>query len=135
MNSPTRRIDLNDILRMSRELRRGLLNPQPQRDVDGSAPFCAFQSALVPEAGGVYLIHDLRGILYVGRTINLRQRLAQHYWVTENDLLRLALRHRFGEMRFSWFLLDGGRERALLEHDLVGWLQPPCNRVTPGLPR
>ncbi|SFU78125.1 GIY-YIG catalytic domain-containing protein [Methylobacterium sp. 174MFSha1.1] len=135
MNLHARPANSHDSLRTSRELRRALLCPQPKREVDGSAPFCAFQSVLVPEAGGVYLIHDLRGILYVGRTINLRQRLAQHYWVTENDLLRLALRHRFGEMRFSWFLVEVGRERALLEHDLVGWLQPPCNRATPGLPR
>lgn len=32
----------------------------------------------VPETAGVYLIHDLRGTLYVGKSINLRKRFEQH---------------------------------------------------------
>jgi excinuclease UvrABC nuclease subunit len=86
---------------------------------------------LVPRRPGVYLLHDLRGVLYVGSTRNLYRRFHQHYWLTANDLIALAMRQPFGELTFSWFLVADDTQRAALERVLIGWLQPPCNRVIP----
>jgi excinuclease UvrABC nuclease subunit len=86
---------------------------------------------LVPRRPGVYLPHDLRGALYIGSTGNLYRRFHQHYWLTANNLIELAMRRPFGELTFSWFLVADGSQRAVLERLLIGWLQPPCNRVLP----
>jgi excinuclease UvrABC nuclease subunit len=89
---------------------------------------------LVPERPGVYLLHDLRGILYAGRTRNLSLRFHQHYWLTKNELLAVAMQRPFGELTFSWILVDGENERADLERRVIAWLKPPCNRLIPNDP-
>jgi excinuclease UvrABC nuclease subunit len=96
-----------------------------------SIPFRQTRSLLIPDRPGVYLIHDLRGVLYAGKTRDLRRRFYEHYWLTDNELLRLALRQRFGAVHFSWWLVEGDADRAGLEAGLVAWLRPPCNRVIP----
>src|SRR5262245_13955745 len=97
----------------------------------GSAVFRHTRQMLVPQRAGVYLLHDLRGVLYVGSTSNLYRRFDQHYWLTKNDLIELAMRQPFGQLTFSWFLVADDDRRAALERLLIGWLQPPCNRVIP----
>lgn len=103
----------------------------PYLTPQGSVAFRQTRMLLVPDGPGVYLIHDLRGVLYVGRTSNLRRRFHQHYWLTENEFLRLALRQRFGMVEFSWWIVDAERNRACLEAGLITWLCPPCNRLMP----
>lgn len=99
--------------------------------VGGSAAFRHTRQMLVPRQGGVYLLHDLRGVLYVGATGNLNRRFHQHYWLTENELLAEAMRCPFGELMFSWLSVAERGQRIALERVLIGWLQPPCNRVIP----
>lgn len=99
--------------------------------LSGSATFRHTRHMLVPRRAGVYLLHDLRGVLYVGSTRNLYRRFHQHYWLTANDLIEQAMRHPFGELTFSWFLVTEDGQRTALERLLIGWLQPPCNRVIP----
>ena len=77
------------------------------------------------------MIHDLRGVLYIGRTRNLYRRFDEHYWFTDNELLSLAMRQSFGELTFSWLIAEDERERADLEHRLIAWLRPACNRLLP----
>jgi predicted GIY-YIG superfamily endonuclease len=89
---------------------------------------------LVPRLAGVYLLHDLRGVLYVGSTRDLYRRFDQHYWLTANDLIEQAMRQPFGELTFSWFLVAEDGRRTALERLLIGWLLPPCNRVIPSNP-
>lgn len=101
--------------------------PKPQ----GSIAFRQTRALLIPDRPGVYLIHDLRGSLYVGRTRDLRRRFYEHYWLTDNELLRLALRQRFGAVQFSWWVIEGVVDRAGLEGSLIAGLRPPCNRVMP----
>lgn len=103
----------------------------PYLTPQGSIPFRFTRTLLVPDRAGVYLIHDLRGALYVGKTTDLRRRFCEHYWLTENELLRMALRQRFGVVQFSWWTIEADPERAGLEAGLVAWLRPPCNRVMP----
>ncbi len=43
------------------------------------------------------MLHDLRGVLYVGATGNLNRRFHQHYWLTEDELLAEAMRRPLGE--------------------------------------
>ena len=44
----------------------------------------------LPRSGGVYLIHDLRGCLYIGRSDCLKQRFHTHYELSHNRRLRAA---------------------------------------------
>jgi hypothetical protein len=57
--------------------------------------------------------------------------LSPLYWLTDNELLRLALRQPFGVPQFSWRVMQGVADSAGLEGGLIAWLRPPCNRVMP----
>lgn len=103
-------------------------------DFDGSAPFRRTSDLLVPRAGGVYALHDLRGILYVGRTNDLLRRFQEHEVLPANPLIALARRHGVGELRFSWIVLPDPRRRRAVEAELIQTLDPPCNRCTPNAP-
>ena len=80
---------------------------------------------------GVYLIHDLRGVLYVGRSTNLQRRFDEHRLRQSNPYLIIALDQPFGEMRFSWIRTGSREETDQVETWLITWLQPPCNRLIP----
>ena len=97
-------------------------------DTDGSTPFRHGRQMLVPERPGIYLIHDLRGVLYVGRTENLYRRFGQHYWRPDNHLLSRAMKATFGQLNFSWMLAPDPLVRIQIETELISWLQPVCNR-------
>lgn len=113
--------------------RRLLAKPTAFR-VDGDAPFNAMHALAVPTNGGVYLVHDLRGVLYVGRTCDLRRRFGEHLWVADNGLLAQARRTAFPALTFSWQVLDDLQAQIELESRMIHWLDPVCNRSTPKLP-
>lgn len=92
--------------------------------LSGSASFRHTRQMLVPRRAGVYLLHDLRGVLYAGSTRNLYCRFHQHYWLTANNLIEQAMRQPFGELTFSWFLVADDHQRGALERVLIGWLRP-----------
>lgn len=114
--------------------RASLLAPAPEFELAGSVPLRRARRFLVPDEPGVYLIHDLRGVLYAGRTVRLQRRFEEHRCAQSNDLLLAAQRSAFGALAFSWTLVRDGRRRAQLERALVTWLRPVCNRVTPDVP-
>ncbi|MGR3435839.1 MAG: GIY-YIG nuclease family protein [Shimia sp.] len=95
--------------------------------------FRAVQRDLIDDGLGVYLIHDLRGVLYVGRSNDLRRRFDEHRLKPSNPYLAEAIRKPFGEMRFSWITTSNDRMTGKLERELSRWLQPPCNRLTPSI--
>ena len=66
----------------------------------------------------------MRGLLYVGRSNNLRSRFHQHLEFSHNELLRLALNSTWGQVRFAWIL---DPEPKQLEEQLIGLLMPICN--------
>lgn len=111
--------------------RQALLHMPVDVELNGSTAFRHTRHIFVPKKAGVYLIHDLRGVLYVGRTCNLYRRFDEHYWLTDNELLSLAMRQPFGELTFSWVIAEDDRERADLENRLIAWLRPACNRLLP----
>ncbi len=111
--------------------RQALLHVPVVIELSGSTAFRHTRHIHVPKKGGVYLIHDLRGVLYVGRTCNLYRRFDEHYWLTDNELLALAMRKSFGELNFSWVIVENKSEMADLENHLIAWLLPACNRLLP----
>jgi hypothetical protein len=108
--------------------RRYLLEPKPRLFFDGFVPYRMGRDLLVPEKSGIYLFHDLRGVLYVGKTTNLRRRFTDHFWRQWNPLLEMAISQPFGELLFSWWLIEGV-EQDEAEKNLIRWFAPPCNRV------
>ncbi|MBO6528041.1 GIY-YIG nuclease family protein [Erythrobacter sp.] len=125
---------VNDLRKAWRspELRReAFLSVPGNLDVDGSVMFRALQARLVPEVCGVYLVHDLRGVLYVGRSVDLQRRFEEHRLQKANPFLALALGSPFGDMRFSWIATPDEAEADRLERELISWLQPACNRLVP----
>ncbi|HEX8745147.1 MAG TPA: GIY-YIG nuclease family protein [Thermoleophilaceae bacterium] len=93
----------------------------------GTVPFRVTHDLTVPRLPGVYLFHDLRGVLYVGRTDDLRQRFTQHYWAQANPRLLLALIRPVGDLFFSWCQASA-RKQIDLERRLIRAFEPPCNR-------
>lgn len=125
MAAPKRSTDLS---------RAFLLTPPLDVTLVGPVPLGRMRSFLVPDEPGVYLIHDLRGALYAGRTIRLRRRFGEHCDARGNELIDLARRSAFGVVAFSWAVVRDGPHRARLERALVEWLRPACNRTTPDAP-
>src|SRR5262245_2899546 len=69
---------------------------------DGSVPYRGSSVLLVPRRSGVYLVHDLRGVLYVGESAVLRGRFHQHLWEEDNPLLAAATSQPMGALKLSW---------------------------------
>jgi excinuclease UvrABC nuclease subunit len=109
-----------------------LLRRPPDLNLADPVPLQRIRGFVVPDDPGVYLIHDLRGVLYAGRSICLRRRFAEHCEARGNELIALAQRSVFGRLTFSWAFVPDARRRAQLERELISWLQPPCNRALPG---
>jgi predicted GIY-YIG superfamily endonuclease len=99
--------------------------------LDGSVPFRRTSDVLLPRSGGVYIIHDLRGALYIGRTGELLRRFQEHETLPTNPLIRMARRSAVGPLHFSWIELPDARRRRAVEAELIRALDPPCNRCTP----
>jgi hypothetical protein len=112
--------------RPSLSCRQWLIDDPPDLHLDGLVPFRLGWDIAVPRAGGVYLISDLRGPLYIGRTGDLRRRYGQHYLGSHNDLVNKALDHPLGEPSFAWAEIPTPDQPAV-ERRLIGALAPICN--------
>jgi excinuclease UvrABC nuclease subunit len=107
-----------------RSSRKRLVCQSPRLTIDGDVPYRQGWASGVPPDPGVYLIRDMRGLLYVGRSNNLRSRFHQHLEFSHNKLLRLALNSPWGQVRFAWIL---DPEPKQLEEQLIRLLMPICN--------
>ena len=105
----------------------------------------------VPQAPGIYILHiypktlsdiyslpsEVSGVLYVGQSRNLRQRLAQHASFNHANERIKQFHSIFGRLRFSYARvpeMTAMRPSDWLshtEHILVTVLDPPANRVIP----
>ena len=92
-----------------------------------SIPYSDSWSRIVPTAGGIYLIHDLRGVLYIGRTNNIKRRFTEHLSGSSNYILNRAMITRAGTLFFSWNLSELPEQRNL-ETLLIKQFNPVCNR-------
>lgn len=104
--------------------RKLLIDDPPALSVDGDVPYREGWAVLVPRCSGVYLIRDLRGMLYVGKAINLRRRFDQHRVGSHNARLCLALARPVGQTYFCWV---EAADPSDLEALLIARLQPLCN--------
>ena len=111
-----------------RERAERLLTREISWSPDGTVELVLTREFLVPDDAGVYLVHDLRGVLYVGQSRQLRRRFVQHDRLRRNRLLHLAMSRPVGVMHFSWRLVADEDDRSAFERELVGILQPVCNR-------
>ena len=101
----------------------------PGITLDGTVWYRRGWALSIPKEPGVYLIHDLRGVLYVGRTRNLLQRFEQHYHTTHSRLLAQAIARPVGLTWFSWRTTTSAAEQEELERELIRRFQPPCNQL------
>lgn len=119
--------------RRTLEQRHQFLSLQIKVELDGTVPFRRASDLLIPDRPGVYILHDLRGALYVGRTCSLRRRFQEHELEPSNPLIAKARQHAVGPLLFSWIALADAKRRQAVEAELVQALEPPCNRCTPAL--
>lgn len=106
--------------------RRALITSPPVLDVAGTVRYRPAWALAVPRRPGVYLIHDLRGVIYIGRADDLRRRYEDHLAGSHNiDVVR-ALRSTIGNLCFSWVLV-AAPEQTELERSLIRSLRPLCN--------
>ncbi len=83
----------------------------------------------IPDACGVYYFHDAQGrVVYVGKSINLKKRVADHFADTTKKGSKM---HRF--VRDISYQITGSELLALLlESHEIKRLQPPINRAQKG---
>jgi hypothetical protein len=109
-------------------MRQQLLTNPPDVRIDGTVPFRLGWTIELPQQAGVYLLHDLRGVLYVGRTENLRRRFYEHYLKETNPLITLAISKPLGTQSFNWILAEYPDQKSL-ERQLIRAFKPVCNRI------
>ncbi len=117
------------------EQRHERLSLDVEIEPDGTVPFRRTSDIHLPARAGVYIIHDLRGALYVGRTCSLLRRFQEHEFQPSNPLIGKARRKPVGPLMFSWIHLDDAKRRQAVEAELIQALDPPCNRCTPNTPK
>ena len=105
-----------------------LLSKVPDFKIDGSTSFNSSSSVCIPSAPGIYFIRDFRGVLYIGRTENLKRRFKEHFWNTNNPKISSIKKNPVGKIQFSWMLLDFS-EQEIKEKELIQYFQPVCNRM------
>lgn len=97
---------------------------------DGTVTFGLANLVFVPKAAAVYTLHDLRGILYVGRSIDLRRRIWEHVTAEDNHLLRQVYATALPQVEVSW-VLSGYPAQISLERAYIRAFLPVCNRQLP----
>ena len=83
---------------------------------------------IIPQYGGVYIFRDLRGILYIGETVNLLRRFNEHRFDL-NSKLNKFLATPIHSAYFSWIRKSNRKDRLQLEKDLVSFFHPICNSI------
>ena len=80
----------------------------------------------IPESCGVYYFHNKAGkVIYVGKSLNIKKRLFEHF----ADKTKKGERLRAGVADFSWEETGSELVALLLESSEIKRLQPPINRA------
>ena len=96
---------------------------------DGSIGFSIFENIYAPKNSGVYFIHDLRGILYIGKASNIHKRFTQHSWIRKNRVLYKLSQNPFGKFKFSWVNTKNEKIADNLEKKWIRIFKPICNEI------
>lgn len=84
---------------------------------------------LISNDPGVYFFHDLRGIHYIGETIDLKSRFKSHIKKEKNPKLLKALNSSFGVMNFSWVKTTSKMEALIYQKKWIRLFKPKCNEI------
>jgi excinuclease ABC subunit C len=101
----------------------------PESKVKKESPYPALAAALgqVPRASGVYFFKDAAGkVLYVGKAVNLRNRLGSYLKAPERHDPKTALMLK-KMARVDFLITAGGREALVLERNLIKEHRPRYN--------
>lgn len=80
----------------------------------------------VPETCGVYYLHNEKGdVIYVGKSLNIRKRLFEHF----ADMTPKGEKLRIGVSDLSWEVMGSELLALLFESAEIKRLQPPVNRA------
>lgn len=81
----------------------------------------------LPDQAGVYYFHDSEGeVIYVGKSINIRKRIIQHFNIDYKSHKSIEFKNRIADITYE---LTGSELVALLyESDLIKKLKPHYNR-------
>ena len=104
-------------------------NKMPESKVKSTSPYPALAAAMhkVPRASGVYLFKDSSGkVLYVGKAVNLRNRLGSYLKIPERHHPRTALMLK-KMAQVDYIITAGGREALILERNLIKEHHPRYN--------
>ncbi len=92
-----------------------------------SHPRFLFESSKYPTSPGCYLMKDQRGdVIYVGKAINLRDRLSSYFHSRQRDEHVARLVARIADVEV--ILVTNERESLVLENNLIKHYQPRFNR-------
>ena len=83
----------------------------------------------IPTKPGVYFFHDLRGILYLGETSNLRRRFLEHLKKETNPKLADLSKNPWGKFSYSWIKKNNKREAEHFESKYLKMFEPICNEL------
>lgn len=108
--------------------RKAMTHAPPLLRLEGTVAYMGGWALLVPAEGGLYFIHDIRGIIYIGRTRNLNLRYRRHDWASRNADLVAALKAPVGQVDFSWITCDD-RVAAELERAYIQAFQPLVKNI------
>ncbi|MDB5260738.1 MAG: polymerase subunit epsilon [Adhaeribacter sp.] len=102
---------------ISSAVKTSLLPPQISRE----------QVDALPDKAGVYYFYDSEGeVIYVGKSINIRKRIIQHFNIDYKSKKSLEFKNRIAEITYE---LTGSELVALLyESDEIKRLKPQYNR-------
>jgi excinuclease ABC subunit C len=101
----------------------------PSPDVKPASPYPALAAALprIPKGSGVYLFKEAGGrVLYVGKAVNLKHRLASYLKPPDKHLPKTALMLK-KMARVDVILTATGREALILERNLIKEHRPRYN--------
>jgi excinuclease ABC subunit C len=101
----------------------------PKPDVKPAAPYPALAAAMpnIPKGSGVYLFKDVNGkVLYVGKAVNLKNRLLSYLKTPERHDPKTALMLK-KMARVDVILTPTGREALILERNLIKEHRPRYN--------
>lgn len=109
------------------EARENLIYNPPVLNLDRTVQYRQGFALAVPRRSGIYLLHDMRGVFYAGKSEDLRRRFDEHFFERANPRLSAALNHPVGETMFSWQEVDMANVNVR-EQQLIRAFYPLCNR-------
>jgi excinuclease UvrABC nuclease subunit len=98
-------------------------------NLSGSTVFKLHSLWDIPSKQGIYLIHDLKGVHYVGKSNNIQRRFEEHLLLRKNLKLNEILKNFCFQLNFSWIEISTEKEMEVYEKELIRYFNPSCNQI------